>query len=310
MKIVVLLGGASSEREVSLRSGEAVYQALVSKGHQVEKVDLSPTTPTELLAIKPDVVFIALHGKPGEDGTVQGMLELMGIPYTGSSVLSSALTMDKVATKRFLQSADIATPPFMVLTADEVGQLSLPKVEEKIMNEIGLPAVIKAPTQGSTLGTYIVKQPEKIAEAIQGALQYDRQVLIEKFITGPEITVGVLGNEVPEVLPTIEIVAKSGVYDYESKYTPGFSDHIIPARLSQPVLDQLKEIAAKTYCLFGCRGFARVDFIVENGEAPQVLELNSIPGLTSTSLVPDAARAVGIEFPDLIQKVIDLALAE
>ncbi|MBE3581735.1 MAG: D-alanine--D-alanine ligase [Thermoanaerobacteraceae bacterium] len=308
MKIAVLMGGPSSEREISLKSGEAVYQALLSKGHEVFKVDLTPTTPAELLASRPDLVFIALHGKPGEDGSVQGMLEVMGIPYTGSGVLASALTMDKICTKRLLQQAEIPTAPFLVFSAEECRQGSLPGTLDRVRQELGLPVVVKAPTQGSTIGTYIVRSPEELELALAGALRYDPQVLVEKFLPGPEVTAAVLGNEEPQVLPLIEIVSHTGFYDYQAKYTPGLSDHLIPPRLSEEVQAETARLAAQVYKLLGCRGFARVDFIVVGGRHPHVLEVNSVPGLTATSLVPDAARAAGYSFPDLIQKIVDLAL--
>lgn len=308
MKIAVLMGGPSSEREISLKSGEAVYQALLSKGYEAYKLDLSPVTASELLANRPDLVFIALHGKPGEDGSVQGMLEILGIPYTGSGVLASALTMDKIVTKRLLQQANIPTAPFLVFAARECEGPALSRTLEDIQQKMGLPVVIKAPTQGSTIGTYIVRSPEEIEAALSGALQYDDRVLVEKFLAGPEVTAAVLGNEVPQVLPLIEIVSHTGFYDYTAKYTPGLSEHLIPPRLPQAVLEETARIARETYILLGCRGFARVDFIVAEGRYPQVLEVNSVPGLTSTSLVPDAARAAGYTFPDLIQKIVELAL--
>jgi len=302
------MGGPSSEREISLKSGEAVYQALLTKGHEAFKVDLTPSTPAELLSIKPDLVFIALHGKPGEDGSVQGMLEVMGIPYTGSGVLASALTMDKICTKRLLRQADIATAPFLVFSAEECRQEALPDILDRINRELGMPAVVKAPTQGSTIGTYIVRSYDELEPALAGALQYDPRVLVEKFLPGPEVTAAVLGNEEPQVLPLIEIVSHTGFYDYRAKYTPGLSDHLIPPRLPEEVQDETARLAAEAYKLLGCRGFARVDFIVVEGRYPHVLEVNSVPGLTATSLVPDAARAAGYSFPDLIQKIVDLAL--
>ncbi|MGI9953356.1 D-alanine--D-alanine ligase [Moorellaceae bacterium AZ2] len=308
MKIAVLMGGPSSEREISLKSGEAVYQALLSKGHEAYKLDLAPTTASELLASRPDLVFIALHGKPGEDGSVQGMLEVLGIPYTGSGVLASALTIDKIITKRLLQQANIPTAPFLVFTAKECRRGALSATLDQIHRKLGLPVVVKAPTQGSTIGTYIVRSPEEMETALAGALQYDDRVLVEKFLPGPEVTAAVLGNEVPQVLPLIEIVSHTGFYDYRAKYTPGLSDHLIPPRLPQEVQEETIRLAAETYKLLGCRGFARVDFIVAGGRHPHVLEVNSVPGLTATSLVPDAARAAGYSFPDLIQKIVDLAL--
>ncbi|MCG0278624.1 MAG: D-alanine--D-alanine ligase [Thermanaeromonas sp.] len=308
MKIAVLMGGPSSEREISLKSGEAVYQALVTKGHEVYKLDLSPRTPSELLNSRPDLVFIALHGKPGEDGSVQGMLELLGIPYTGSGVLASAITMDKIVTKRLLQQAGLPTAPFLVFSRDQCLGQKLSQTIKEIRERLGLPIVVKAPTQGSTIGTYIVRSEGEIAPSLSEALQYDNRVLVEKFLEGPEVTAAVLGNEEPEVLPLIEIISHTGFYDYKAKYTPGLSEHIIPPRLPQEVQEKIKLIAKEAYAFTGCRGFGRVDFIVAGGKDPYILEINSIPGLTSTSLLPDAARAAGYSFPDLVQKIVDLAL--
>jgi len=308
MKIAVLMGGPSSEREVSLRSGEAVYQALVSKGHEVYKLDLSPSTPSELLNSRPDLVFIALHGKPGEDGSVQGMLELLGIPYTGSGVLASAITMDKIVTKQLLQQAGLPTAPFLVFPCHQCQGEKLYQTLEKIQQKLGLPVVVKAPTQGSTIGTYIVRSAEEISPALSEALRYDNRVLVEKFLEGPEVTAAILGNGEPEVLPLIEIISHTGFYDYTAKYTPGLSEHIIPPRLPQEVQEKIRHIAKEAYTLVGCRGFGRVDFIVAGGKEPYILEINSIPGLTSTSLLPDAARAAGYSFPELVQKIVDLAL--
>ncbi|MDK2821593.1 MAG: D-alanine-D-alanine ligase [Clostridia bacterium] len=307
MRIAVLMGGPSPEREISLKSGEAVYNALVSLGHQVLKIDLDDKVVSKLKNFGPDVVFNALHGKPGEDGSVQGMLEVLGIPYTGSGVLSSAISMDKVATKRMLEQAGIPTPKFMSWSIDEYSK-NKEKINSTILKHLGLPVVIKAPTQGSTIGISIVKERKDLTPAIENALKYDPYFMAEVFLPGPEITASILGNKDPEVLPLIEITSHTGFYDYEAKYTPGLSEHIIPPRLPKTIIDKINLLAKKTYNLLGCRGFARIDFIVANKEKPQVIEINSVPGMTNTSLVPDAAKAAGLDFNLLIQKIIDLAL--
>lgn len=307
MKIAVLMGGPSTEREISIKSGTAVAAALAGLGHQVASIDLDGEVVARLKAFAPDVVFNALHGKPGEDGSVQGLLEVLGIPYTGSRVLASAITMDKIMTKRVLRQAGIPTPDFLTWTAGEYSY-SRGDVGKSIIKHLGLPVVIKAPTQGSTIGTFIVREERELAPAIASALKYDPCFMAEAFLAGPEITAAVLGNSAPEVLPLIEIVSHTGFYDYTAKYTPGMSDHIIPPRLPRAVLDTATSLASQAYTLLGCRGFARVDMIVVEGSSPQVIEVNSVPGMTATSLVPDAARAAGLDFPALVQKIVDLAL--
>ncbi|MGE5398088.1 MAG: D-alanine--D-alanine ligase [Chitinophagales bacterium] len=309
MRIAVLMGGKSKEREVSLRSGDAVANALEKKGHQVERIDAADSLAAQLERFNPDVAFIALHGKFGEDGTVQGLLELMNIPYTGSGVASSAICMNKVLTKRILTSEGIPTAPYLVL--NRLLESSSPsEFSSRIIKELGLPVVIKAATQGSTIGTSIVKHETALEEAITESLVYDHEVLAEKFIAGIEVTASVLGNRNPRLLPLIEIVSSSGVYDYESKYTPGGSSHIIPARLSNNVTDIVKAIAIKTFAALGCKGLGRVDIIITDQNQPHVLEMNTIPGMTDLSLFPDAARHAGISFEDLVEEVARLALEE
>lgn len=307
MKIAVLMGGPSSEREISLKSGSAVAAALTGLGHQVITIDLNREVVARVKDFAPDVVFNALHGKPGEDGSVQGLLEVLGLPYTGSRVLASAITMDKIMTKRVLLQAGIPTPGFLAWTGAEYAT-GKEEIKAAILKELGLPVVIKAPTQGSTIGTFIVREEGELEPAIAGALKYDLSFMAEVYLAGPEITAAVLGNRKPQVLPLIEIVSHTGFYDYQAKYTPGLSDHIIPPRLPDDVLAAATSLASRTYTLLGCRGFARVDFIVAGGREPQVIEVNSVPGMTATSLVPDAARAAGLEFPDLVQKIVELAL--
>ncbi|QGP93506.1 D-alanine--D-alanine ligase B [Neomoorella glycerini] len=307
MKIAVLMGGPSSEREISLKSGAAVAAALAGLGHEVMKIDLDEEVVAKLKAFAPDVVFNALHGRPGEDGSVQGLLEILGIPYTGSRVLASAITMDKIMTKRILRQAGLPTPDFLSWTAGQYAA-GREEVKKRILKDLGLPVVIKAPTQGSTIGTFIVREEGELTPAIEGALKYDPCFMAEAFLPGPEITAAILGNSDPRVLPLIEIVSHTGFYDYTAKYTPGLSDHIIPPRLPEAVLAAATSLARQAYTLLGCRGFARVDMIVARGQVPQVIEVNSVPGMTATSLVPDAARAAGLDFPALVQKIVDLAL--
>ncbi|MEN6460805.1 MAG: D-alanine--D-alanine ligase [Syntrophomonas sp.] len=304
-KVVVIMGGESSEREVSLRSGQAVFNALKTKGYDVEALDINANSAYELKQIKPDVAFLALHGKKGEDGTVQGMLEILGIPYTGPGVACSAICMNKVLTKKMFSYENIPTADFVILTKSSLNNDD--KAIKNVVEKIGLPMVIKASTQGSSIGTYIVRQENDILPAIQKALAYDQEILIEKFIDGIEITASIIGNENPVVLPVIEITSENEFYDFESKYTPGMCHHIIPARISKEINEKIKNISEKVYTSLGCRGFSRVDFIIDQNGNPYVLEVNTIPGMTEMSLVPDAARAVAISFEDLVEKIVELA---
>ena len=231
MRIAILMGGKSREREVSLKSGRAVTEALRRKGYEAIPVDAAEDVAAKLKEIDPELVFIALHGRYGEDGAIQGLLEVMGLPYTGSGVACSAVCMDKVLTKKLLMYEGIPTAPFMVIDKDAYFKNSK-AVQAQIINELGLPVVIKPATQGSSIGTSIVREEEALDGAVVEALLMSDQALAEKFIAGVEITASVLGNNEPVVLPLIEIEAAKGVYDYEAKYTPGGSVHIIPARIS------------------------------------------------------------------------------
>jgi D-alanine-D-alanine ligase len=307
MKIAVLLGGRSAEREVSLRTGKAVFDALQQKGFHAVTIDVDENIVENLKKEKADLVFLALHGKYGEDGTIQGLLELMGIPYTGPGVLASAIAIDKIMTKKILVFSGIPTPEYMFINK-HVFAANPEKTFEQIKKELSLPVVVKAPTQGSSIGVAFVHREEEIIPGLKLAMEYDEEILIEKMIPGVEVTASVLGNRDPVVLPLIEIVTTTGVYDYETKYTVGMSDHIIPPRLPAEVQQEIQRIALKTYQAIGCRGLSRVDFIVDKDFKPYVLEVNTIPGMTATSLFPDAARAAGLEFPDLVAKIIELAM--
>ena len=306
-KIAVLLGGKSAEREISLKTGKAVANALVNLGNNVKSIDTKDEFIEDLRAFHPDLVFIALHGPLGEDGAMQGLLEILGYPYTGCDVLASSLAMNKIYTKRILKEAQIPTPRFSVIR--ERNYLMNPiKTEDLLLKDLNLPLVIKAPNQGSTIGIYFAKQRSDLNIMILEAFKFEKEILIEEFIHGREVTVAIMGNEELQILPIIEIVSHTGVYDYTAKYTKGMSDHIIPARLSKSVSNMINILAEKSYRSLGCRGFARVDFIVENDINPYVLEVNTIPGMTETSLFPDAALSAGISFDELINRFIQYAL--
>ena len=304
-KILVLMGGISTEREISLKSGAAVAEALRAAGYETQTLDLTPETLPLLLTKKPDLVFLALHGKGGEDGSVQGLLEWLGLPYTGPGVAASALCMDKILTKRLLRDAGIATAPFAVLTGRED-----PKDAEREVLPLGFPLVLKASRQGSSIGTIIVRQASNFAESFREAASYGDGVLAEAFLSGKELTVPVLGNEEPDALPVIEITSEGAFYDFASKYTPGGSRHIIPARIPEETRAKAEDLALCAYRAAGCRGFARVDLMLDEKGAPFVLEINTIPGMTAQSLLPDAGRAVGLSFPALAEKIVMAAVEE
>ncbi|MBF4509026.1 MAG: D-alanine--D-alanine ligase [Aeromicrobium sp.] len=303
LSIAVLAGGRSAEREVSLNTGAQVVAALEERGHRVTRIDSADTDFLERLRSGGyDVVFICLHGRFGEDGTVQGALELLGVPYVGSGVLASALAMDKVMSKRFFIAAEIPTPAFeVVVSADEA-------TCDGIVAALGEKLVVKPASEGSSVGMSIVHDAGELPAALECALEHDDTVLVEAFVAGTEVTVGVIGNDEPRALPTLEVVPVHEFYDYESKYVPGMSSHIIPARVAEGARDECQRIALEAHRVLGCRGMSRADFIVTADGRPLLLEVNTIPGMTRTSLLPDAARAAGIAFPDLCERLVALAL--
>jgi D-alanine-D-alanine ligase len=308
LKIGVLMGGRSSERDVSLRTGDAVFQALIAKGYPAVKIDVGFDIVERIKGEGIELAFLALHGKYGEDGTIQGMLEMLDIPYTGSGVLASALAMDKIAAKKMMLFEGLPTPLFKTICRLKAQTLGLDNISNLLLTEMDLPLVIKAPTQGSSIGISFVKHKEELIKAFELAFKYDQVALVEQFVEGVELTASVLGNDDPVALPLIEIISSTGVYDYEAKYTVGMSDHIIPPRISGEHQNMIKDLAIRTYKAIGCRGLARIDFILDQNWNPFVLEVNTLPGMTATSLFPDAARAAGIEFQELADQIVKLAL--
>ena len=263
-----------------------------------------PTFADDIQKENPAIVFNALHGKFGEDGLLQGTLDMLNIPYTGSGVLAAALTMDKGMTKRVLVSENIRTPRGKIYYRFQ----NKPALSEKILKEFSLPVVIKATDQGSSIGVYIVDKAEDVENAVNECFKLSNTVLIEEFIDGKELTVALWGNdEKVDAFPIIEITTLSGKYDYESKYTKGASSHIIPARISEVVANEVVRLAKKTFNVTGCAGVARVDFMLSKDNLPYVIEVNSVPGMTETSLVPDAARAMGVEFGELCEKILEMS---
>ena len=305
MKVAVLRGGKSAEREVSLKSGAQVEHALRYRSHEVTGVDIDLTTWDVLRDGGFDCVFNALHGRLGEDGTVQGMLELLGLPYTGSGVLASALCMDKARANAMMAHANIKIPMFEEL---EIKEGIAVELVERLVKTYELPLVIKPVREGSTIGLTIAKNADEVASGLVLAARYDRRVMVQKFAAGTEITIGVLATPDIQVLPTLEIVSDNPVYDYDAKYTAGKSHHIIPARISERAQLVSTDVARRAFIELGCAGMARVDIIVDSHDNPWVLEVNTVPGLTEVSLLPDAAKAAGINFDELCQRLVDHAI--
>jgi D-alanine-D-alanine ligase len=325
LNLVILLGGKSDEREISLVTGSMIINALDNNKYNVTAIDTSGSQLVEYddakrnihlllqplsyiteiynTSKKPDVAFIALHGKYGEDGTVQGMLELLNIPYVGSGVLSSALAMDKIASRKMMQADGIPIPAGIALDPSDNLDDDVLAVERTIQ----YPVVVKPSCQGSTIGLSIAKNRDELTNAINTAYKYDSRVLVEQFISGTEITVPVIGNDELQVLPIVEIVPKSGFYDYHAKYTDGETDEIVPARLPESIYKYAEELALKCHKTLLCRGMSRTDMIAAKDEI-YVLETNTIPGMTPTSLLPRSAKAAGIEFSDLLDTLITLSL--
>ena len=327
-RIAVLMGGTSSERDVSLASGIRITEALRECGHDVVAVDtvsgvLTPGDEQRLLAggvvktVPPDtkalirmnaamqgtlrslpqadVLFLALHGGQGEDGTLQALLDLTGVPYTGSGHLASALAMDKDLSKHLFRAAGVPTADWLMAPAT-IGQ---------VQATLGFPVIVKPSKQGSTVGLSVVKRPEELQPAIDAAFEHDDEVMIEQFIAGRELTVGVLGGE---TLPVGEIIAKHEIYDYECKYTPGMAVEEFPAKLSAEETATVQRFAQLAFDALKLRGYARIDFRMATDGTFYCLEANTLPGMTQTSLIPQAAAAAGMTFPELCDRIVQLAL--
>jgi D-alanine-D-alanine ligase len=296
-RIAVLLGGQSAEREISTRSGQAVWAALLQKGYNAIPLDVDQSVGSRLREVQAEMAFIALHGPGGEDGTIQGMLEILRMPYTGSGVQACAMAMDKVVTKALLEYHKIPVPRGLVRTRRE-RRVPLPR-------EFGFPVVVKPINQGSTLGISIVRQSRDLAGAIELALTYGPTALIEEYIDGRELTVGVV-NDRP--LPAVEIEAPNGFYDYTAKYTPGASVYKAPAPIPQRTAKLLQSLALEVHQRLGCQGATRVDFRMDPHGRPFVLEINTVPGMTETSLLPMAARAAKLSYESLVEAILQSAI--
>jgi len=339
IRVMVLMGGKTPEYEVSLVSGGEVVKNLDEKKYEVLPVVISKdgrrwelktkssflkdylakisrsnngflkerktkskvkeNLQLDLIAQKADVVFIAMHGPYGEDGTVQGMLELAGVPYTGSGVLASALGMDKPMFRKLMKEEKIPTPDWIVLDFKDRF--------EKIFEKLDLPVVVKPSAQGSSVGVSIVRKKKDLPAALKKAFSFGPQIIVDEYLPGVEVTCGVLGNKSPFALPVVEIIPKKEFFDYEAKYQPGMSEEIVPARISKELTKKVQETAIRVYKAVGCRGFGRVDMIISKGK-PHVLEINTIPGLTPNSLLPKEAAAAGISYAKLLDMVINFAL--
>jgi D-alanine-D-alanine ligase len=329
MKIAVLMGGTSAEREVSLATGLAVVKALRERGHDVSTVDTArgfvapdaesgllpeglhsapPADTDQSLALvelanveqvrTADVAFLALHGGTGEDGTIQSLLQMAGVPYTGSGPLGSGMAMDKDVSKRLLRDAQVPTLPWRVARAPDFAY------DPDIIDDIiGFPLIVKPSKQGSSVGLLVVNEPDELAAAVAEASKYDTEVMIERFAKGRELTVGILGDQ---ALAPVEIRPKSGLYDYHSKYTAGMTEYLCPAPLDEEVTAQMQAYALRAFRVLKLRGYGRIDFILAK-EQLYCLEANTLPGMTATSLLPKSAAAMGIEFPELCERIVRLA---
>ncbi len=328
MKIALLLGGTSPEREVSKKTSKSVLSALTELGYHVTLVDPAyglnqPTKEEDYFTEKDfcelsnrnyidvinsnlfddiDLAFLALHGRWGEDGTIQSLLDMRGIKYTGSGILTSAVAMDKAMTKIVIQHFGVSTPDWLVA---DISQKDFSDYPEKVLKLLGFPCVIKPNDQGSSVSLSICKKEEDVIPAIQLALQYSDKALIEKFIPGRELTVAVLDGK---ALPILEIVPKSGLYDYDSKYTSGKSEYIVPALIPEKVTVEIQEQAVKAFNAVGCKCYSRIDFRLTEENKAYCLEINTLPGMTNLSLVPKAANAAGISFLELIDRIVKDAI--
>ncbi len=286
-KIGVLLGGRSSERAISLKSGNAVLQSLKRSGYKASAIDALKNLPDALKKEKIEIAFIALHGRWGEDGTVQGLLEMMGIPYTGSGVLGSSMAMDKAIMKFIFKTTRIPTPKYKI-------------VYDGKKNEFPVPYVVKPASEGSSVGISIVRKPQEAPAAMKKALKYDNKIIIEEFVKGQEITVAVINGK---SFPVVEVRPKSGFYNFEAKYTKGKTNYIVPAEISKVIAKKASDIALAVYKIFGLSGSARIDMLIK-GKSPLVIDINTSPGMTETSLVPKAWACAGGTFDGLVEEIL------
>ncbi len=306
MRVAVLKGGSSLERQVSLRSAARVQDALASLGHEVVPIDADSGLVRALKDRRPDLAFIALHGPGGEDGTPQELLEILGIPYTGPGVAACIRCMDKVLAKHLFRNAEIPTPDWVAFNSTAFRELGAADALEEIEARLGFPLVVKPAGQGSALGVRFAGSREDVPEALVSAFSYDDRVLLERHVAGRELAVSLLDGE---PLPIVEVRPKEeDRFNYEARYEIGRTEYLCPAELPEATAETVRAAATETYEALGCAGFARVDVMLDEGGDPKVLEANAIPGLTDTSLMPMAADASGLRFEDLVSRIIELAL--
>ncbi len=304
-RVAVLKGGRSLERQVSLRSGARVQDALERLGHEVVAIDAGPDLIQRLRDASPEVAFVAMHGRDGEDGTIQELLEILGIPYTGSGVLACVRAMDKVLAKHLMLEADIPTPEFFAFNETAFRELGAADALQAIEDRLDFPIVVKPAGQGSALGIKFARTAEDVPGALVAAFSYDDKVLLERHVPGRDLAVSILDGE---SLPVVEAVPRSeDFYDFESRYEIGRTSFVCPADLPGDASERAQELARRTYRLLGCYGFARIDLMLDEAEALFVLEANPIPGLTETSLLPQAAEAARIGFDELVGRILELA---
>jgi len=296
--ITVLYGGLSAEREISLKTGKAIISALHDAGYRVTGIDVDRQIVERLHRDRPDVVFIALHGRWGEDGTIQGVLEYLGIPYTGSGVTGSAVALDKLRSKQLFMANGLPTPPFQLLREDD----ALPVITS-------WPVIVKPAREGSSIGMSLVREADGLAVALAAAFACDREVLVEEYICGREFTVGVMGNNPLEPLPIVEIMPTNDFFDFTAKYTKGKTEYRVPAQITPAIASEMSRLAVAACRALECYGLARVDVMLDKKEKPYLLEINTIPGMTSLSLLPMAAAAAGLSFVQLLEKALLCALS-
>ncbi len=302
--VALLAGGKSNERPISLKSAEGAKEALEQAGYQVDQIDPADNEQLKKLVDgKYDVAFLVLHGKGGEDGTIQGFLETISLPYTGSGIWSCATALDKTKAKFYYIKEGIPTPEALTVSLSDDYNL------DDIVLKLGEKCAVKAATEGSSIGVYIAKGKEAIGQAIKDALNIDKSVLIERYVAGNEYTVAVIDiDDGPEALPIIQIIPRAESYDFDSKYAPGGSEHICPAELPEDKAKEMQEYAIRAHKCLECKGISRNDFLMDEEGGLWILESNLLPGMTATSLVPDAAKAAGIPFPELCTTLINDAL--